>query len=103
MSQFNPTLHVLDQILAERKRQDSKWGDQRKLSAETWLRILGEEFGEACKAANDRAPRNYRKELVQIAAVAVAAIESHDAMQGRSFAPKAEASRPAEPLLPAAA
>ena len=80
---------ILADIVAERKRQDAKWGAQHHLENE-WCMILGEEFGEVCSAACDRwnfaAQRpgehrekaQYRRELVQVAAVAVAAIEDLD-------------------------
>lgn len=70
----------------ERKRQDAKWGEQNHKPA-TWLMILGEEVGEANKAALESlingqySPaliRKYRDEMVHVAAVALAAIESFD-------------------------
>lgn len=69
---------VLQEVAAERERQDAKWGAQRTLPADTWIRILGEEYGEVCKAVNENNPHDYRAELVQVAAVAVAAIEALD-------------------------
>lgn len=74
-------------VLQERERQDSKWGEQNH-DPITWLAILTEEVGEASAEAlsirfgglmateNDAA--NYRAEMVQVAAVALAAIESFD-------------------------
>lgn len=72
-------------VLAERARQDAKWGVQNH-SPEVWLTILGEEYGEACQAAlSDRFGGNAEKlcgqlraELVQVAAVAIAMIEWMD-------------------------
>jgi len=45
-----------------------------------WLTILGEEYGEACRAALEAGNirYRYRDELIQLAAVAVAAVESID-------------------------
>lgn len=43
---------ALKEITRERAAQDRKWGIQRH-SAFYWLSILGEEFGEACKVANE--------------------------------------------------
>lgn len=43
---------VLDEISAERDRQDEKWGPQHHDLA-FWMSILGEEVGEAFKALND--------------------------------------------------
>lgn len=68
-------------VLSERKRQDAKWGEQNHLAA-TWLVILGEEFGEVCQATLEMDWNKYREEMVQVAAVAVAAIESHDRALG---------------------
>lgn len=73
---------VLEEVKEERARQDEKWGEQNHHPAE-WLMILGEEVGEANKAAleahfNGVCYSDYRKELVQVAAVAVAMIECLD-------------------------
>lgn len=74
---------VMHDVLRERQRQDDKWGEQNH-SPQMWMVILGEEFGEACQVAladvfKNRAPSgDYRKELVQVAAVAIAAIECMD-------------------------
>lgn len=68
----------------ERRAQDLKWGEQNHDPA-TWLAILTEEVGEVAKEIADGSPvaavfdhRAYRMELVQTAAVVVAAIESLD-------------------------
>ena len=78
---------ILVDINQERLRQDEKWGLQNHIPIE-WIAILGEEFGEASKEAlemhfhpnKDFGKRlmDYRKELVQVAAVAVAMIECVD-------------------------
>ncbi len=77
---------VINEIRAERTRQDDKWGVQNHHPI-MWLGILGEEYGEACKGALEAHflgyaqtgdHSQYRKELVQVAAVAIAALESHD-------------------------
>jgi NTP pyrophosphatase (non-canonical NTP hydrolase) len=82
------TSAVLNDVAAERLRQDRKWGVQDH-SPETWLAILSEEVGEVAKPladhltkAKDWAPEDYRAELVQVAAVAVAAIESLHRQEG---------------------
>ena len=87
-------------VVAERRRQDIKWGDQSAgsplISDDRRLAILVEEVGEVAKELNDRdhdggeagviEPHLYREydqrlreELVQVAAVAVAFIEAIDA------------------------
>ena len=73
---------IVEEILAERLRQDKRWREQNHHPF-VWLVILGEEKGEADKAAleatyGDDPWSNYREELIQTAAVALAAIESLD-------------------------
>ena len=78
---------VLDRVIIERQKQESKWGQQNH-SPETWLLILGEEVGEVNKAILEHRFGNkpiseYREELIQVAAVAVAMIESFDRNEGK--------------------
>lgn len=73
---------ILKEITQERDRQQLKWGIQTHSIAE-WLMILGEEYGESCKAGNecyfrDDSLAHLRKELVQTMAVALAIIEGLD-------------------------
>lgn len=74
--------NIFEDIRQERELQDSKWGQQDH-DPFIWLAILGEEVGEVNKAVlenfwDDDEMENYREELVQVAAVCVAAIESYD-------------------------
>ena|ERR1035437_2602058 len=71
------TMFILEEVLAERMKQDEKWGEQNHPPFK-WVTILGEEFGEVSKAALENDPHNYREELIQVAAVAIAAIENFD-------------------------
>lgn len=77
---------VLAELKRERERQQAKWGEQN-LHPAIWLMIIGEEVGEANKAALEHLLGNkpdlvdYRAELVQVAAVVVNAIESFDRQQ----------------------
>src|SRR5436190_1492862 len=73
----NHTASVLREVADERHRQLSLWGDQLH-SQLVWLSILGEEFGEVGRAINEKNEQEYRAELVEVAAVAVAAVESLD-------------------------
>lgn len=74
---------VMDHIVQERIRQDNKWGEQNHSPLE-WLSILLEEVGEVAKEVNalhfdgdsDEIRRKYRTELIQVAAVAAAAVEA---------------------------
>lgn len=68
----------LRDILEERAKQDAKWGNQYFRTPSGWLAILGEEYGEVCEAVLEDWSGGYRAELVQVAAVAMAAIESYD-------------------------
>ena len=88
----DPTDLVLDEVYDERIKQDSRWGEQNHHPFR-WLAILTEEVGEVAMAANDadaekdpaRAKEiwdEYRQELVQVAAVAAAMIESFDRNHG---------------------
>lgn len=74
--------HVLREVGHERQRQDEEWGIQNHHPV-LWHLILAEEFGEVGKALNEWHFRHdsilkTREELVQVAAVAVAMIESID-------------------------
>lgn len=44
---------ALDKIVAERRRQDTKWGNQHHPCA-VWLAILLEEVGELAEAINEQ-------------------------------------------------
>lgn len=80
------TTTIYDDIAEERARQDRKWGVQRHSWVE-WMSVLTEEVGEAAHEANvlnwqepiDTARLTLlRSELIQVAAVAAAAIEHID-------------------------
>lgn len=87
LSRDHPILH---EVLLERRRQDAKWGEQNH-PPEWWLPIIMEEVGEAAKAALEHHfgystytdLREYRREMIQVAAVAVAAIEALDRQEKR--------------------
>lgn len=74
---------VLNEVAAERDRQDAKWGEQNH-DLPVWITVLAEEIGEAAqevlaaRAGERPAMLRCRAELVQVAAVAVAAIEYID-------------------------
>lgn len=84
---------ILEELEAERIRQIEKWGMGQQLTPIEYCAILGEEFGEVCRAVHDahfatQYPNaiqatpgdysQYRKELVQLATVCVAAIQNLD-------------------------
>ena len=76
---------VLLEVKSERIKQELKWGQQNHKPIE-WIPILGEEVGEVNKALLEtyfgydgaKGYEEYRKELIQVAAVAVAMVESLD-------------------------
>jgi hypothetical protein len=70
---------ILKLVEVERDRQQRKWGIQTH-SIPEWMTILGEEFGEACKAGLETEYREaslegLEKELIQTMAVALAILE----------------------------
>jgi hypothetical protein len=75
---------IYEDITTERLRQIDKFGDQVHRSWTDLASILGEEYGEACKEANDIVLANadrlieLRKECIETAAVAVAIVEYID-------------------------
>lgn len=85
MRQFNYDI-INGLIHAETLRQDKKWGANRIMNPQLIAVILGEEYGEVCRAilnmmktddvAHEAHKANYKEELVQIAAFAIAAINS---------------------------
>jgi NTP pyrophosphatase (non-canonical NTP hydrolase) len=68
---------IFKEIVKERKRQFVKFGHENHSPA-FWAVILGEEFGEVCKDIQSLNWKGYRKELIQVAAVAVKMIEVLD-------------------------
>lgn len=66
---------ILREIYGERLEQIAVWGDQLH-SQLAWLAILTEEVGECAKEIQDKSEDQLRDELIQVAAVAVAAVES---------------------------
>lgn len=73
---------VLKEVGQERQRQIEKWGTQDH-DPHWWLAILTEETGEVAKEVAEARignwdPAKYREELVQVAAVAVAAVQVID-------------------------
>lgn len=72
---------VLEELSLERQHQDGKWGgpahdDQR--GPFDWVRNIRNYVGWAEQMADMDSPDKYRRRMIQIAALAVAAVESHD-------------------------
>ena len=85
---YQKMINVLTEVSYERKRQDTKWGQQNRKPGQYSI-VLHEEVGEAAKEIceaeftdNEHARlkhfKNLRTELLQVAAVAVAMIECLD-------------------------
>lgn len=70
-------MRVLEAVLAERERQDAKWGDQRDNSDERWTVILTEEVGEVAREVYEERSAGMFEEVVQCAAVAFAWAEAY--------------------------
>ena len=84
VGKYAPT--VLDSIIAERLRQNEKWGKDSGNSMLGWVPIIGEEFGEWCETVNETAfpnPEhpdrsgycNIYREIIHLAATAMACAE----------------------------
>ena len=79
-------MSVLDEIAAERRRQDEKWGgpdhDDRHTVSD-WAGLFDERI-DKITAFSDLSPqpRETRQQMVILAALAVAAIESFDREAG---------------------
>jgi NTP pyrophosphatase (non-canonical NTP hydrolase) len=69
---------ILKKILEERSRQDTKFGaSPRNMKPEVWLTVLTEELGEVSRAIIEGDSAGYETELIQVAAVAIAALEDY--------------------------
>lgn len=66
-------IKIMQEIQDERLSQDKEWKEQNHHPFR-WMSILMEEVGEASKALPEGSLLKYRDEMIQVAAVAVAAI-----------------------------
>lgn len=77
---------VLEQILEERRNQDKKWGgpafdDERERTE--WLSLIREHEERAKRQVTRTGDLDeYRQQLIEIAALAIAAIQAHDRRAG---------------------
>jgi hypothetical protein len=77
MDRLNATTQrAFDAVLAERGRQDAKWGmiEQNPHTFLNWLLLAKEELEEAAQATTTT---DILKEVVQLAAICVACLEQH--------------------------
>jgi hypothetical protein len=74
---------VLAEVARERQAQDKEWGgpvhDDNEHGPSDWMAFIRDKGNKALEARTDE---EYRKRLVQIAALAVAAVESLDRLMG---------------------
>lgn len=66
---------IWQEVKDEMYKQDARWGEQNH-QRPFWLAILMEEVGEVAKAVIEYDSAAYREELIQVAAVAISALES---------------------------
>ena len=79
-----PTWPVLAMVGEERERQEELFKSgkfpwtcaDRHVDNDRKLKVLGEEFGEVCRALCECDLKNLKEELIQVAAVAVAWVEA---------------------------
>lgn len=67
---------IFEDIQKELVYQESKFGTDRVHEPALWAVVLGEEYGEVCKAVLEHDGNGYIAELVDVAAVCVSAIRS---------------------------
>ena len=72
-----PRAQVLEAVLAERERQDKKWGDQTFNTDDRWTVILTEEVGEVAREVYEKGSAGMFEEVIQCAAVCVAWAEAY--------------------------
>ena len=68
-------INTLLKLNNEHQRQLDKFGRQDH-PPEMWVVILNEEVGEVCREICDGPTDNYEAELIQVAAVALSALEN---------------------------
>ena len=97
---------VITAVLLERKRQDSKWGEQNH-PPHYWTGILGEEYGELCEAINETVFGNWsdkggfenmRREAIHVAAVAIGFLECLERNKALWFSSPTQGGREREVL-----
>lgn len=69
---------ILNSLTQERQRQDNKFGSSpRNLHSSVWILVLLEELGEVARAILENDSIGYPKELTQVGACAIAALEDY--------------------------
>jgi hypothetical protein len=75
---------VFQEIIDERGRQNNRYGldHDDQLLAAGWGVVLAKHVGRVAESALDSDPLAFRRSLVRVAAVAVAAVEAFDRAAG---------------------
>ena len=85
-------LRIFQELEFERVRQDRKWGGPEhddEHSPEDWVRYIADHNQRALAAERDGDSDGYRYQLLRIAALAVAALESNDRLlEAEGLTPK---------------
>jgi hypothetical protein len=71
---------LLTQVLTERQRQRKRWSDQHDMGHDgaQWVALLAERLGKVAAAEMGDGPKEYERRLVELAAVALAALECEE-------------------------
>lgn len=84
--------HVYYEVANERAAQDEKWGgpahDDRHGTAE-WVAFIARHAGLAVNDGRPESLERFRRQMIRVAALAIAAVESHDRvwpMAGKVYA-----------------
>lgn len=93
---------IVEAIIAERNRQDEKWGEQNHTDT-IWSLIFGEEYGEVQKEVlececswgekSEAHDQRVENELVQLIAVGVGWLEARERRKRRNNTPEARERR----------
>ncbi len=99
---------IIDSLLAERQRQDEKWGEQNHWDT-VWSLIFGEEYGEVQKEILEREcswgeaaeehDAKLERELIQLVAVGIGWLEARARRRQRNNIPEAKQQREAANAL----
>jgi hypothetical protein len=77
---------IVSEIEVERKVQDKRFGQlPRSLRPSFYLAVLTKKLGDIARAILEGNSKGYREELIQLAAVAIAAIEEFDTGESRFY------------------
>lgn len=75
---------IIDEVIAECEHQDQKWGEGIDLhSTKEFIDVIADYATRAWFSADTHDEAKARRRLIQIAARAVAAVESYDRKQAR--------------------